>query len=67
MLAEYLLESGQPGQARELLDQALQDHYYAPGPLRRRNRRWAGEARRLQKCADKKINSATEGTENTEQ
>jgi len=49
MLAEYLLESGQPGQARELLDQALQDHYYAPGPLRRRNRRWAGEARRLLK------------------
>lgn len=49
MLAEYLLESGERGPARELLDQALQDHYYAPGPLRRRNRRWAGEARRLLK------------------
>lgn len=49
MLAEHLLEAGQTEQARQLLDQALQDHYYAPGPLRRRNRRWASEAKRLQK------------------
>jgi hypothetical protein len=49
MLAEHLLEDGQAGEARQLLVQALQDHYYAPGPLRRRNRRWASEARRLQK------------------
>jgi hypothetical protein len=49
MLAERLLEAGKADEARQILDQALQDHYYAPGPLRRRNRRWAGEARRLQK------------------
>jgi hypothetical protein len=49
ILAEHLLEAGKAEEARQLLDQALQDHYYAPGPLRRRNRRWAGEARRLQK------------------
>jgi hypothetical protein len=47
--AEHMLEAGQAGEARQLLDQALQDHYYAPGPLRRRNRRWASEAKRLQK------------------
>jgi hypothetical protein len=49
LLAEHLLKAGQTDEARQLLDQALQDHYYAPGPLRRRNRHWAGEARRLQK------------------
>jgi len=49
LCAEHLLDAGQIGEARQLLDQALQDHYYAPGPLRRRNRRWASEARRLQK------------------
>lgn len=49
LFAEHLLAAGQAEEARQILDQALQDHYYAPGPLRRRNRRWAGEARRLQK------------------
>jgi hypothetical protein len=49
LLAEHLLKAGRTDEARQLLDQALQDHYYAPGPLRRRNRHWAGEARRLQK------------------
>jgi len=49
LCAEHLLVAGQAEEARQLLDQALQDHYYAPGPLRRRNRRWASEARRLQK------------------
>jgi hypothetical protein len=49
LLAEHLLAAGQTDEARQILDQALQDHYYAPGPLRRRNRHWASEARRLQK------------------
>jgi len=49
LLAEHLLAARQTEEARQLLDQALQDHYYAPGPLRRRNRHWASEARRLQK------------------
>jgi tetratricopeptide (TPR) repeat protein len=49
LLAEHLLTTGQGDEARQLLDQALLDHYYAPGPLRRRNRHWASEARRLQK------------------
>jgi len=49
LLAEHLLAAGHADEARQLLDQALQDHYYAPGPLRRRNSHWASKARRLQK------------------
>jgi hypothetical protein len=49
LLAEHLLAGGQTDEARRLLDRALQDHDFAPVPIRRRNRRWASEARRLQK------------------
>jgi predicted Zn-dependent protease len=49
LLAEHLLDAAQNGEARRLLEGALQDHHFAPGPIRRRNRRWAGEARRLLK------------------
>jgi hypothetical protein len=49
LLAEHLLEDGQAEEARNLLALSLQEHYYAPGPIRRRNRRWAGQARRLLK------------------
>ncbi len=52
LLAENLLEQGQTIEARELLDRSLRDHEYAPGPIRRRNSRWANEARRLQKVAE---------------
>jgi hypothetical protein len=49
LLAEHLLEDGQAEEARNLLALALQEHYYASGPIRRSNRRWASHARRLLK------------------
>jgi hypothetical protein len=49
LLAEHLLGRGLGDEARTLLERSLQDYYYTPGPLRRRNRRWASQARRLQK------------------
>lgn len=49
LLAEHLLDQGQSDEARNLLERSLRDHDFAPGPIRRRNRRWASEARRLQK------------------
>ena len=52
ILAGNLLEQGQTIEARELLERSLRDHEYAPGPIRRRNSRWANEARRLQKMAE---------------
>jgi hypothetical protein len=47
LLAERLIEMGKADEAGVLLENALRDYDYAPGPIRRRNRRWAGEARRL--------------------
>jgi hypothetical protein len=47
LLGERLLDEGQTGEARQVLERALQDHEFAPGPSRRRNRHWAGAARRL--------------------
>jgi hypothetical protein len=49
ILAEHLLAQGQDGEVQALLDQALMDHDYCPGPIRRKNRRWAGEAKKLLK------------------
>jgi hypothetical protein len=49
LLAEHLLATGHADEARGLLEKCLQDHAYAPGPVRRRDRRWAGEAKRLKK------------------
>jgi hypothetical protein len=48
-LAELLLDNGQAQEARPLLERALADHEFTPGPIRRRNRRWAKEAHRLLK------------------
>jgi hypothetical protein len=47
LLAEILIDHGQRGEARTLLDDALRDHYYLPGPLKRRHRAWAGKARSI--------------------
>jgi hypothetical protein len=55
LLAEYLLDQGETKEAQFLLEQALRDHDYAPGPIRRRNRRWASEARRLCRCASERM------------
>jgi hypothetical protein len=51
LLAECLLSAGMADEARRLLDRSLQDHEFAPGYIRRRNRRWASQARRLRKQA----------------
>jgi len=49
LLADHLLEQGQTIEARMLLEQSLRDHDFAPGHVRRRDGRWAAEARRLLK------------------
>lgn len=49
LLAEHLVAAGQTDEARTLLDRALQDYSFAPGYVRRRDRRWASQARSLQK------------------
>ena len=49
LLADHLLDQGQTLEARMLLEQALRDHDYAPGHVRRRDGRWAADARRLLK------------------
>jgi hypothetical protein len=49
MLAECLLEEGRNDEARDLLERALEEHQFAPGYIRRRNRSWASRARQLQK------------------
>lgn len=51
VLARHLLDQGQSGEALEVLERSLRDYNFAPGPIRRRNSRWAREARRLQKSA----------------
>ena len=47
LLAGHLLENGRPAEAVPLLEQALEDHRYAPWAVRWRDWRWAREARRL--------------------
>jgi hypothetical protein len=49
LLAERLMDEGQDEEARQLLERSLEEHQYAPGFIRRRNRRWASRARQLQK------------------
>ena len=49
LLGEFLLQEGQKEEAQRLLQDALRDHQFNPGPIRRRNRRWASAARRLLK------------------
>ncbi len=52
LLAEHLLDQGQVLEVRELLERSLRDHDFSPGPIRRRNHRWASAARHLQKIAN---------------
>ena len=49
LLAQQLIVADHPDEARVLLGSSLRDYDFAPGPSRRRNRRWAVEARRLLK------------------
>lgn len=53
LLAEHLLDNKLSNEATHLLEQALEDHQYAPWNTRWRNWRWAREARRLLAEADK--------------
>jgi hypothetical protein len=49
LLADVLLQQACGAEAKALLEESLQEHDYAPGPIRRRNRPWAREAKRLLK------------------
>jgi hypothetical protein len=49
LLAERLVAEEKDDEARQLLQRSLEEHQYAPGFIRRRNRRWASRARQLQK------------------
>ncbi len=49
LLAEHLADGGLTDEAGKLLERSLEDHRYAPGFVRRRNRAWASRARRLQR------------------
>ena len=49
ILAEILIDQSYKGEARALLDQALEDHAYTPAALRRHNRAWARQAGKLLK------------------
>jgi hypothetical protein len=51
LLAEQLLEHGLKAEAADLLTRALEEHRWAPRFVRRREARWASEARRLQREA----------------
>jgi hypothetical protein len=51
LLAEHLLDQGHSDEAAKLLERSLEDHQYAPGFIRRRNWKWASQARRLQRQA----------------
>lgn len=49
LLAEHLLSAGKFEEAKTILAEGLNAYRYAPGALRRRNRRWAKQAKHLQK------------------
>jgi predicted Zn-dependent protease len=52
LLAEHLLDNDWPTEAAELLDEALEEHQYAPWSARWRNGSWARKARQLLVEAD---------------
>jgi hypothetical protein len=64
LLAENLLDTAQPAEAVSILDQALEDHSFAPWDVRWRSWRWAREARRLLAQAERheKMKEDTEAT-----
>jgi hypothetical protein len=49
ILGEILIDDGNKGEARALLEQAVADHAFTPAPLRRPNRDWAKRAGKLLK------------------
>src|SRR5438105_3280483 len=51
-LAEHLLDTGDKGEARRIVDRGLEDYRYLSGPSRRRDGRWVGKAKQLLKQID---------------
>lgn len=51
LLAEYLIAEGQAPEARDMLQRALEDYRFAPANVRRLNRPYAGQAKKLLKQA----------------
>jgi hypothetical protein len=49
LLAEHLLGGGDKVEARQVLEKGLEDYAYSEGRSRRRDRRWAREAKQLLK------------------
>jgi hypothetical protein len=49
LLAEHLTAASQKAEARQLLEKALEDYAFMEGRFRRRDRRWAREAKTLLK------------------
>jgi hypothetical protein len=49
LLAQHLISGGQKDEARKLLEKGLEDYSYMAGPYRRRDRRWAKQAKQLLK------------------
>jgi len=52
-LAERMIDNGHKDEAARMLDQALEDHHFAPFKTRLRNWRWARHAQQLLKEADR--------------
>jgi hypothetical protein len=51
LLGQRLLAEGMNEEAAQMLERSLEEHQFAPAYIRRRNYRWASEARRLQRQA----------------
>ncbi len=49
LLAERLMADNLNDEARAMLEESLESHRYAPGHVRRRNRKWASHAKQLLK------------------
>jgi hypothetical protein len=49
LLAEHLTAAGQKAEARQLLEKVLEDYAFMEGRFRRRDRRWAREAKAMLK------------------
>jgi len=52
LLAEHLLDTGDKGEARRIVERGLEDYRYLSGPSRRRDGRWVGKAKQLLKQID---------------
>jgi hypothetical protein len=51
LLGEQLLDMGETGEARKVVEDGLDEYRYLTGPSRRRDRRWVGTAKQLVKEA----------------